>query len=61
MERKRGRPKTRCKNACQRDLKTTGLIADGQGDMMGKARKKEVVMSHSRTDIVISRAWSLYH
>ena len=56
-KRKRGRPKTRCKDACQRDLKkywTESGRGDEQGDvekkdhqlyrrpyMMGKARGKE--------------------
>ena len=56
-KRKRGRPKTRGKDACQRDLKSTGLRASGETNratwrrkiisqnrrryMMGKARGKE--------------------
>ena len=32
-KRKRGRPKTRWKDACQRDLKTTGLRAGEETDM----------------------------
>ena len=32
-ERKRGRPKTRRKDACQRDLKSTGLRAGEETDM----------------------------
>ena len=41
---KRGRPKTRWKDACQRDLKSTGLRA-GEGTDMAMWRRK--IISHT--------------
>ena len=39
---KRGRPKTRWKDACQRDLKSTGLRTEsGRGDGQGDVEKKD--------------------
>ena len=39
-KRKRGRPKTRWKDACQRYLKSTGL-REGRGDGQGDVEKKD--------------------
>ena len=44
-KRKRGRPKTRWKDACQRDLKNTGLRTGEETDMATWRRK---IISHQR-------------
>ena len=43
-ERMRGRPKTRWKDACQRDLKSTGLIA---GEDTDRAMWRRKIINHT--------------
>ena len=43
-KRKRGRPKTRWKDVCKRDMQTVGL---GEGDEGDRAYWKETIDNHS--------------
>ena len=43
-ERKRGRPKTRWKDVCKRDMQTVGLREGDEGD---RAYWKETISNHS--------------
>ena len=43
-KRKRGRPKTRCKDVCKRDMQTVGMREGDEGD---RAYWKETINNHS--------------
>ena len=49
-KRKRGRPKTRWKDTCQRDLKSTGLRA---GEEMDRAMWRRKIISHTGVTVCV--------
>ena len=58
-KRKIGRPKTRWKDACERDLKSTGLRAGEETDSRAGSNRIDIVVSSHQNMVSVSNFQSI--